>query len=152
MIYVFGEPPQWLVDVVRELGEDIVRVNDCNVSPRSVIISVSKPCTVKGSVVLSLLPYGGGAIPIQRGGTARGGVLSAVISLVKRIGNARSVDEALSLLGFVKAEVVSAIGVTEVIVKDQVIPGSIYTIAALNTSEGRCAVALGRGGTARGGR
>jgi hypothetical protein len=146
LIYVFGEPPQWLIDVVKELDEDIVRVNDCNVPPHSVIISVSNPCMAKGSVVISLLPYGE-TIPIQRG-TARG-ILSTIINLVKRIGNTRSIDEALLLLGLAKTEVVSTIGMTEVIVKDRVIPGSIYTITVLNTGEGKCTVALGRG-TARG--
>ncbi|GAB6947045.1 hypothetical protein JCM16161A_11750 [Vulcanisaeta sp. JCM 16161] len=146
MIYVFGEPPQWLIDAVRELGEEIVRINDCNAPPRSIVISVNSECAAKGFVALSLMPYGG-VIPIQRN-TARG-ILSTVINLTRRIGNAKGIDDALSSLGFIKTQVINAFGVAEVVIRDQVIPGSIYTVIVLNEDGGKCVVTLGRG-TARG--
>lgn len=148
MIYVLGEPPQWLIDVIRELGEEIVKVNDCNAPPRSIIISVDSTCMVRGSIVLSLLPYKG-AIHIQRG-TARG-ILSTVISTMKRIGNIKSINEALALLNFARTKVISAVNMMEIMLEYQVAPGAVYTIAVLNNDKSKCTVALGRGGTSRGG-
>ncbi|WP_148678266.1 hypothetical protein [Vulcanisaeta distributa] len=146
MIYILGEPPQWLINVIREFGEEIVKVNDCNVPPRSIIISVDSTCMVRGSIVLSLLPYKG-AIPIQRG-TARG-ILSTVISTMKRIGNVKSIDEALALLNFARTKVISAVNMMEIMLEYQVAPGAVYTIAVLNNDKSKCTVALGRG-TSRG--
>ena len=146
MIYILGEPPNWLISLVKELGEDVTIISDCNVPPRSIIISISRKCVTKGSVILSLLPYGD-TIYIQRS-TARG-ILSAVISLLKRINGADNIEDALRTLGFTKTEVVNAVGMSEIMVKEQVIPGSIYTITVLGTDQDKCAAALGRG-TARG--
>ncbi|GAB6944047.1 hypothetical protein [Vulcanisaeta sp. JCM 14467] len=146
MIYILGEPPSWLNGMVKELGEDTAIINDCNVPPRSIVIAINRGCAAKGSVILSLLPYGG-AILIQRS-TAKG-VLSAVINLLRRISNADHIEDALRMLGFVRTEVVNAAGMSEIMVKDQVIPGSIYTIAVLGADQNRCVAALGRG-TVRG--
>ena len=146
MIYILGEPPNWLISLVKELGEDVTIISDCNVPPRSIIITISRRCVAKGSVILSLLPYGD-TISIQRS-TARG-ILSAVISLLKRINGAGNIEDALRTLGFTKTEVVNAVSMSEIMVKEQVIPGSVYTIAVLDTNRDRHTVALGRG-TARG--
>ena len=146
MIYVFGELPQWLINIIKELGEDTVRIHDCGVPPRNIVISISNACTTKGSIVLSLLPYEN-AIPIQRS-TARG-ILSTVISLLKRVGDAKCIEDALLLLGFTKTDIINAMGMTEITVNNQVVPGSIYTIIAINKHQNRYMVTLGRG-TARG--
>ncbi len=142
MIYVLGEPPQWLINVIKELGEDIAKASGCDVPPRSVVISTNSDCVIKGSVVLSIIPRGG-AIPIQRS-TARG-VLSVVINVVKRIENANSIMDALSLLGFTRTEVNEVYGTSEVSIKGQVNPGSMYTITVINTGRGTSLVTLGRG-------
>ncbi|WP_054856610.1 hypothetical protein [Vulcanisaeta sp. JCM 16159] len=145
MIYIFGKSPQWLVDVVRKLGEEVVEVGNCDVPPRSVVISISGACRARGSVVLSLLPYGN-SIPIQRG-TARG-VLLSVVNMLRKIQGVGTMGDALSLLGFVSVNVIDVVGVAEIAVSDRVVPGSIYTVVMANKDQGEYVVALGRG-TAR---
>lgn len=136
--------------MVRELGEEVVEVGNCDVPPRSVVISISGACRARGgSVVLSLLPYGN-SIPIQRGGTARGGVLLSVVSMLRKIQGVGSMGDALSLLGFVGVRVIDVVGVAEIAVSDRVVPGSVYTVVMANKDQGgEYVVALGRGGTAR---
>ena len=146
MIYILGEPPNWLVNTIKELGEDIIIINDCGIPTRSVIISISRKCITKGSVILSLMPYED-SILIQRS-TARG-ILSAVINLLKKINGIEHIEDALLMLGFAKTEVINAVSMTEIAIKDQVIPGSIYTITSLNMNQGKYVATLGRG-TAKG--
>ena len=146
MIYIFGEPPNWLISLVKELGEDTTIISDCDVPPRSILITISRGCKAKGSVILSLLPYED-TIHIQRS-TARG-MLSTVINLLRRINGTGNIEDALQMLGFTKTEIISAVSMSEIMIKDQVIPGSIYTITVLNTNQGRYMAVLGRG-TARG--
>ena len=147
MIYIFSEPPNWLIDIIKELGEDTTIISNCNAPPHSIIISVNRRCTAKGSIILSLLPYGD-TIYIQRS-TARG-ILSAVINLLKRINGAGNIEDALRMLGFTRADVISAMNASEIMIKDQVIPGSVYTITVLNINQSKYIIAaLGRG-TVRG--
>ncbi|WP_054844157.1 hypothetical protein [Vulcanisaeta souniana] len=91
MLYVIGELPQWLIDIVKELGgEEVIRVENCYVPPRSIVISADGSCLAKGSIVLTLVPQGG-SITIRRA-TAKS-VLKTALELLRKVHNTNSMTE-----------------------------------------------------------
>ncbi len=147
MLYVLGELPQWLISIIRELGEEITRVENCNTPSRSIIISVNGSCRAKGSIVLTLVPQVG-SITIQR--TTARGVLKTALGLLRNVHNTNSMTEALMALGFMETKVVSLAGATEVTLNAQVVPGRIYTLVTYtrdHEDHGNYRAVLGRGTT-----
>lgn len=148
MIYVMGNPPQWLVSVIRELGDEVVIINDCNVPPRSIIVDMENKCNNPNTIILTTIPRGT-AITINRN-TARG-ILRNLIELVRKIEGTKSLINALQTLGFTEARITTALGISEITPNVRVEPGAIYTIITINDANEavKCRVTLGRG-SARG--
>ena len=147
MLYVKGEQPQWLIDIIKELGEEATRIDNCNIPPRSIIISANGPCHTKGSIVLTLVPQGG-SITIQRTTAKR--LLKTALELLRNIHSTNSMTEALTALGFMEVKVVGLAEAAEVTLDTQVAPGRIYTLVTYThdrEDRGIYKAVLGRGTT-----
>ena len=146
LIYIIGDPPPWLIELIKELGETFARVNSCDIPPRSIIIVVDAnvSCNAKGSIVLSLIPLTN-SIFIDKS-IARG-VLRVSIDLLRKAESAASIRDAMALLGFKRISINGVTGGTEIIINDQVLPGSIYTLTAFIANEHKQGIkaVLGRG-------
>jgi hypothetical protein len=149
LIYVYGDAPPWLINAINELNYRVTKLESCTSQIRGLVIDVQGGCYAKNSVLLTLTPRRG-AIVINRHNVR--GVLKSLITLLSRINDAATFEDALTRLGFVRASVNDYFGVSEITISMRVEPGVIYSILAPHDEPGiktRYRLALGRG-TARG--
>ncbi|MFP3485367.1 MAG: hypothetical protein RXO23_05230 [Vulcanisaeta sp.] len=149
MIYVYGDAPPWLINAINELNYRVIKLENCTSQIRGLVIDVQGGCYARNSVLLTLIPRRG-AIVINRHNVR--GVLKSLITLLSRINDAATFEDALTRLGFVRASVNDYFGVSEITISMHVEPGVVYSILAPHDGPGiktRYRLALGRG-TARG--
>jgi len=146
LIYVYGNAPQWLMDIINELGYRMVEIDDCASQHRAIIIDVHGDCHARGSIMLALIPRRG-SITIDRHNVR--GILKSLTTLLSTINGAKTFEDSLSMLGFVRAFVNDYLGFSEITTGNvRVEVGGVYSIVAPGQGT-TYRVTLGRG-SARG--
>jgi hypothetical protein len=138
-IHIIGNPPGWLLGMIRELGIDVSALSECNIEGPAIVIlgKGAGECSARNTVVLDP--------------ASSMNALNAKALLVRGIRVLGAVDGAdlrgaLVRLGFTQVRVTGVISEVELAVEG-VKPRVLYTVCSLSQ---QLKVTTGRG-TARGG-